>query len=60
METADLQKLELIATLRKQREVLVEAIGEMRSDADKVEIYEMHGEISEIDARLHAIDPALV
>jgi hypothetical protein len=60
METTDLQKLEQVATLRKQREVLVEAIGEMRADADKVEIHELYGEISEIDAKLHAIDPSLV
>ena len=52
--------METIEELKKKRLELVEAIAEMDSDASKVEIYEMHGEISAIDAKIHAIDPSQV
>ena len=49
-----------IQKLKDTRNLLVEAIAEMDSDASKVEIYELHGQISEIDAKIHAIDPSQV
>ena len=49
-----------IEELKKKRIELVEAIAELDSEASKVEIYELHGEISDIDAKIHAIDPSQV
>lgn len=49
-----------IEQLQARRNELVEAISELDRDASKVEIYELHGEIDEIDRQLHAIDPSLV
>ncbi len=60
MNNEQLKRIEEFATLRKKREVLIEAIAELNFDANRVEIYELHYEISEIDRRLHAIDPSLV
>ena len=54
MENQEIEKL------KAERLALLEAISEMDSDASKVEIYEMHGEISEIDRKIHAIDPSQV
>ena len=52
--------METIEELKKKRTELVETITEMDSDASKVEIYELHGEIDDIDRRIHAIDPSQV
>ena len=49
-----------LTELKAKRIELVEAIGELEPDASKVEIYELHGEISEIDRKIHAIDPSQV
>lgn len=46
--------------LKRTRAELVETISELDPDASKVEIYELHGEISEIDRKIHAIDPSQV
>ena len=46
--------------LKAQRDFLVSCISDMDSVASKVEIYEMLGEISEIDQKIHAIDPSQV
>jgi hypothetical protein len=53
-EITELQKL------KDTRNLLVEAIAEMDFDASKVEIYELHGRINAIDAKIHAIDPSQV
>jgi len=52
--------METVEELKAKRNELVAAIAEMDSEASKVEIYEMHGEISAIDRQLHAINPSLV
>ena len=52
--------METIEDLQKKRVELVEAIGEMDSEASKVEIHEMFDEISEIDRKIHAIDPSQI
>lgn len=51
---------EEITKLKERRNEIVEAISEMDSVASKIEIYEMHGEIDEIDRKIHAIDPSQV
>lgn len=51
---------EEITKLKERRNELVEAISEMDSVASRVEIHELHGEISEIDRQIHAIDPSQV
>ena len=52
--------METIEELQAKRNELVEAISELDRDASRVEIYELHGEISEIDRKIHAIDPSKV
>ena len=52
--------METIEELKKERFALIEAISEMDRDANKVEIYEMYGEMSEIERKIHAIDPSQV
>ena len=52
--------METIEELKKKRVELVEVITEMDSVASMVEIYELQGEIFDIDRRIHAIDPSQV
>ena len=53
-------KAKRLELMKAKRLELVEAIGELDPVASKVEIYELHGEISEIDRKIHAIDPSQV
>ena len=52
--------METIEELQAKRNELVEALSELDREASKVEFYEMHGEINEIDRKIHAIDPSKV
>lgn len=52
--------METIETLKQKRNELVEAIAELDSEANKVEVFELHGEISAIDRQIHSIDPSQV
>ncbi len=52
--------METIEELKNKRNELVEAINNLDPVASKVEIYELHGEISEIDRKIHAIDPSQI
>lgn len=51
---------EEITKLQEQRNELVQAIYELDPEVSKVEIHELHGEISKIDRKIHAIDPSKV
>ena len=52
--------MENIEELKAKRLEIVEALRELDYDANKVEIYELHGEINDIDRQFHAIDPSQV
>ena len=52
--------METIKELQDKRLELVEALAELDSEVSKVEIHELHGEISEIDRQIHAIDPSQI
>jgi len=54
------EKERKIRVYQARRNELVEAIGELDSNVSMVEIYELQGEVSEIDAKIHAIDPSKV
>ena len=49
-----------LAELKAKRNELVEAAGELDTSRSLVEYYELMDEISEIDRKVHAIDPSQV
>ena len=55
-----MEKETIIEELKRERVELLEAIADLDPTASKVEIYELQGEIGEIDRRIHAIDPSQV
>lgn len=52
--------MDTITELKAKRAEIVEALIELDHDASKVEAYELHGQINDIDRSIHAIDPSQV
>ncbi len=60
MSDEDTVRKEKIESLKGKRLELVESVRGLEFEASKVEIYELHEKIRQIDDQIHAIDPASV